>query len=72
MLQPEYVPVQHDTWATLYRRQRDLLDDKAARLYLDSLDAMDSLTEATIPRVDAMTAPAPGGHRLGFGDRAGA
>ena len=56
LLQPDYVPVQHDTWATLYRRQRDLLDDKAARLYLDSLDAMDSLTEVTIPRVDAMTA----------------
>lgn len=56
LLQPDYVPVQHDTWATLYRRQRDMLGDKAARLYLDSLDAMDSLTEATIPRVDAMTA----------------
>lgn len=55
-LQPQYNATQHDTWSTLYRRQRAFLDDKAAPLYLDCLDRMTSLTEEEIPRVDAMAA----------------
>lgn len=54
LLQPHYDATQHATWATLFRRQRDMLDDKAAALYLDCLDRMETLTEGEIPRVDAM------------------
>ena len=51
-----YDEVQHGTWSLLYQRQRENLEDKAARLYLDALDRMDALTEPTIPRVDEMSA----------------
>lgn len=56
LIQPLYNEVQHGTWSTLYRRQRNALEDKGARLYLDALDRMSSLTEATIPRVEEMSA----------------
>ena len=52
--QAQYSAGHHETWRFLYERQRANLVDKAAPLYLDSLDAMDSLTCSTIPRVDAM------------------
>jgi phenylalanine-4-hydroxylase len=55
LIQPLYNEVQHGTWSTLYRRQRNVLEDKGARLYLDALDRMTSLTEATIPRVEEMS-----------------
>ena len=54
LFQPRYGKVQHGTWATLYRRQRDLLQEKGAGLYLNALDSMTSLTELEIPRVDRM------------------
>ena len=56
LIQPLYDEVQHGTWSLLYQRQRENLEDKAARLYLDALDRMDALTEPTIPRVDEMSA----------------
>lgn len=56
LVQPLYDEVQHGTWSTLYCRQRENLEDKGAQLYLDALDRMDSLTEATIPHVEAMSA----------------
>lgn len=56
LIQPLYDEVQHGTWSLLYRRQRENLADKAARLYLDALDGMESLTEPTIPRVEVMSA----------------
>ncbi|MDB4787479.1 phenylalanine-4-hydroxylase [Flavobacteriales bacterium] len=55
LIQPLYDEVQHGTWALLYCRQRQNLDDKAAHLYLESLDEMSALTEAAIPRVDLMS-----------------
>ncbi|MBL6619508.1 MAG: phenylalanine-4-hydroxylase [Flavobacteriales bacterium] len=55
LIQPLYDEVQHGTWSTLYRRQRENLEDKGARLYLEALDRMESLTEATIPLVDQMS-----------------
>ena len=56
LIQPVYNKIQHGTWSTLYRRQRENLEDKGARLYLDALDRMEVLTEAAIPRVDGMSA----------------
>jgi len=56
LIQPLYDEVQHGTWSLLYRRQRENLEAKGARLYIDALDSMESLTEETIPRVDAMSA----------------
>ena len=56
LIQPLYDEVQHGTWSLLYRRQRENLEAKGARLYIDALDRMESLTEETIPRVDAMSA----------------
>lgn len=56
LTQSQYPNERHDTWRFLYERQRDNLAEKAAPLYVQSLDAMDSLTSATIPRVDAMAA----------------
>lgn len=56
LIQPQYDPVQHGTWSTLYRRQRDTLEGKGARLYLEALDGMPSLSESAIPRVDEMSA----------------
>ena len=55
-LQPQYDAVQHATWSTLYCRQREMLADKAAGLYLENLDQMASMTQGEIPRVDAMAA----------------
>ena len=56
LVQPLYDEVQHGTWSTLYRRQRENLEDRGARMYLNALDRMESLTESTIPRVDQMSA----------------
>jgi phenylalanine-4-hydroxylase len=56
LIQPLYNEVQHGTWSTLYRRQRDNLEDKGARLYLGALDRMEVLTEEEIPKVDRMSA----------------
>ena len=55
LFQSQYSLVQHETWATLYDRQRLLLEDKAAKLYLQALDSMSSLTEKEIPRVERMS-----------------
>ena len=55
-LQPKYNLTQHDTWERLYCRQRDMLDDKAAKLYLENLDGMESMTESSVPRVSKMSA----------------
>ena len=43
LVQPLYDEVQHGTWSTLYRRQRENLEDRGARLYLNALDRMESL-----------------------------
>jgi phenylalanine-4-hydroxylase len=55
LFQSLYSSVQHETWATLYGRQRLLLEEKAAPLYLQALDSMSSLTEKEIPRVERMS-----------------
>ena len=55
-LQPKYNLTQHDTWEHLYCRQRDMLDDKAAKLYLENLDGMESVTDSGVPRVSKMSA----------------
>ena len=60
LIQPLYNEVQHGTWSTLYRRQRENLEGKGARLYLDALDRMEALSEAAIPRVDQMSAALKG------------
>ena len=46
LIQPLYDEVQHGTWSTLYRRQRENLEGKGARLYLDALDRMEAPSEA--------------------------
>ncbi len=51
----DYTQEQHSTWNFLYDRQKAHLQDKASRLYLDTLDAMsDTLTRTSIPMVEDM------------------
>ena len=50
LIQPLYNEVQHGTWSTLYRRQRENLEDKGARLYLDALDEMEDVAALTAPK----------------------
>ena len=51
----DYTQEQHSTWNILYDRQKAHLQDKASRLYLDTLDAMsDTLTRTSIPMVEDM------------------
>jgi phenylalanine-4-hydroxylase len=51
----DYTQEQHSTWNILYDRQKAHLQDKASRLYLDTLDAMsDTLTRTSIPMVEEM------------------
>jgi phenylalanine-4-hydroxylase len=48
-----YTPEDHETWSILYRRQRDLLKDRACREFLVAQDAM-GMGEALIPRFDVL------------------
>ena len=56
LTQSQYSDERHETWQFLYERQRDNLSGKASDIFLDGLNSMESLTSATIPRVDAMAA----------------
>ncbi len=54
--QPETYPAEdHATWGTLFRRQRELLEGRACREFLDSQDAM-GMTEDRIPRFAELNA----------------
>jgi phenylalanine-4-hydroxylase len=48
-----YTAVEHDTWARLFRRQRELLPGRACREFLDNLAAM-GMDDGGIPKFEVL------------------
>lgn len=51
----DYTPVEHDTWARLFRRQAEILPGRACQAFLDNLSAM-GMDDSRIPRFDDLDA----------------